>query len=202
MVRSITSANRGSPVASSRRHASITSRWRHRSRRRRGPAAARRGRRTPRPWAPQTAREVGPRRAHLLPAAATHPAGTRSPRLDRHVDGPAVEVHLAHRVAGGIGRSRTGRWSCQYAVPNRSAPSRPWPRRSTRARASARYSRLPGDAVELHERHLDLGVAVDAVPPTFPSSVDAAERPSASPAGVRRRGATPRDRGLDEVARE
>ena len=192
------------PAAAARR----ASRWRspRRSRCRPGPAAARTGRRTPRPGAGCRRRRSGTSgsRAGRPSAGGPRRAAPSSPSSVGDVDRAAVEVELAHGVAGHRRRLADGRVVLPVGRPE------PVRRRAARARAGRgtrgrglEVAPLAGHPVQLDEGHLDLGMPVDRLarrPGPRAASTCAAARDAISRSRSSPTRPLPGDRGLDQVA--
>ena len=152
---------------------------------------------------PEGAGEVGERRVHRLPALDGGGKQLAITGLGRNINDPAVEVHLADRVAGGIARKS----HCLMVLPvpgpvppgAEEAPAAPLDESARECEVLLR----PGEAIQLHQCHLDLRVSVDPFAPTRPElCLDAADRPLGDLQETSiAEASTPGDGCLGEVAR-
>ena len=111
---------------------------------------------------PQRTREVRARGDHVIPAPNHGVQQRRIAGLRRHVHRAAVEVHLAHRVAGHRRSVTHGQVILPVLAAEASASQQPVPALVDEMAGQLQVHGVPGLPVQLHERHLDLGVAVDA----------------------------------------
>ena len=106
--------------------------------------------------------QVGARRPHFRPAPVRCLEQLAVTRLDRHINGPTLEVELPHSVSS----DRRGLPDRGMILPVPRAESA----RPEEALATSSYlelgqrqvALLAGGAEQLDERHLDLGMSVDA----------------------------------------
>ncbi len=151
---------------------------------------------------PERAGQVGARRQHVVEAPQDGGQERRVAGLDGDVDRPAVEVQLADGVPG-HGRRRPDRSVVlpvdgAEAVLAEQAVTAP----VELVDGQVEPAPLAGQAVQLDERHLDLGVPVDAV---APARAELVVDPGREPLGHRQQPPVaerplPGDRRLEQVA--
>jgi hypothetical protein len=146
--------------------------------------------------------EIGARAHQVQPATLDSGEQVVVAGLDGHVDGAAVEVELAHRVAR---HRRRGAHRCVVLPVRRAEPAlaeQPVAAQVHHPRRQREVAPVAGDPAEFHQRHLDARVPVDALLAVRAElRVDVGDGP---PRDVQQpvvaEGAVPRHGRLDEVA--
>ncbi len=146
--------------------------------------------------------QVHPGLDHVVPAPAHRVEQLPVTELGRSVDRAAVEVHLAHGVAGDCGRLADREMVLPVGGPHvRFADETP-AAQLQHPGAELEMPPIAGRSIQLDERHFDLGMPVDAVATRRAElaldRLDGAQRDVEQ--SVVGEGAVPRDGGLDQVA--
>ena len=146
--------------------------------------------------------QVHPGLDHVVPAPAHGIEQLLVAELGGRVDRTAVEVHLAHRVAGNRRRLSNREVVLPVGAPHVRFPDQAPAAQLEHPDAELEVPPIAGRPIQLDERHLDLGVPVDAVATRRAElaldRLDGAQRDVEQP--VVGEGAVPRDGGLDQVA--
>ena len=146
--------------------------------------------------------QVHPGLDHVIPAPAHGVEQLPVAELGRRVDHAAVEVHLAHGVPGDRGRLADREVVLPVGGPHVRLADEAPAAQLQHPGAELEVPPIAGRAIQLDERHLDLGMPVDAVATRRAElaldRLDGAQRDVEQP--VVGEGAVPRDGGLDQVA--
>ena len=145
--------------------------------------------------------QVPPGLDHVIPAPAYGVEQLPVAELRRGVDHATVEVHLAHRVSGDHGGLADREVVLPVGGPHVRLADEAPAAQLEHPHPELQVAPITGRAIQLDERHLDLGVPVDAV------TTGRAELPLDRLNGAQRHveqpvvgeGAVPRDGGLDQV---